>query len=56
MMRRACSTMPDALVRGAAVWALSQLMDRDAFDELADARLPLEGHISVPSDEWRARS
>ena len=46
---------PDELVRGAAVWALSQLMDRDAFDELADARLPLEGHISV-RDEWRARS
>ncbi len=41
----------DPLVRGAAVWALSQLLDRDAFDALAAARLANEGNDNVRA-EW----
>ena len=39
------------LVRGAAVWALSQLMPRDDFDALASSRLTSESDASV-RDEW----
>ncbi len=39
------------LVRGAAVWALSQLMTRDDFDALASSRLLYETDASV-KDEW----
>ena len=42
---------PDPLVRGAAVWALSQLMPRDGFDALARARLAGERDADV-RDEW----
>jgi epoxyqueuosine reductase len=40
-----------ALVRGAAVWALSHLMDRDAFTTLADAHEKNERDPSV-REEW----
>ena len=41
------------LVRGAAVWALSQLMARDEFEALASEALGAETDESV-RDEWRA--
>ncbi|GHC66432.1 tRNA epoxyqueuosine(34) reductase QueG [Limoniibacter endophyticus] len=40
------------LVRGASVWALSQLMDRQGFAELVAAREKLEDDAMV-LDEWR---
>lgn len=40
-----------ALVRGGGIWALKQLLDRDAFDALARDRLPHEGDPSVQA-EW----
>ncbi len=42
---------PDPLVRGAAVWALSQLLTRDEFDALARMRTDNESDASV-RDEW----
>ena len=41
----------DPLVRGAAVWALSQLLARDEFDALARMRTDNETDASV-RDEW----
>ena len=43
---------PDPLVRGAAVWALSQLLAREEFDALAAARMRDEQDASV-REEWR---
>ncbi len=40
------------LVRGAAVWALSQLMARDAFEALASDRMDAEPDDAVRA-EWR---
>ena len=40
------------LVRGAAVWALSQLMGREAFEALAAKTLSNEGDDGVRA-EWR---
>lgn len=40
-----------ALVRGAAVWALSRLLPREEFATLADERLPRESDDAVRS-EW----
>ncbi|CAN7509829.1 tRNA epoxyqueuosine(34) reductase QueG [Phenylobacterium sp. LjRoot219] len=42
---------PAPLVRGAAVWALGQLMEAAAFAALRDARLGVEGDESVRA-EW----
>jgi epoxyqueuosine reductase len=42
---------PTALVRGAAVWALSRLLGAEAFEALRDARAPLERDDLV-SGEW----
>jgi len=42
---------PSPLVRGAAVWALSRLVEADGFSALRDARLPQEGEAAV-RDEW----
>ena len=39
------------LVRGAAVWALAQLLDRQAFEALAAKRLAVEADESV-REEW----
>jgi epoxyqueuosine reductase len=44
-----------ALVRGAAVWALSQLVTRKRFDELASKTMALETDQSV-QEEWRRMS
>src|SRR5262249_37434799 len=41
------------LVRGAAVWALAQLLPREAFEALAAASLATETDPSV-RDEWLA--
>jgi epoxyqueuosine reductase len=41
----------DPLVRGAAVWALGQLLDRQAFDALAAKGLAVEADESV-REEW----
>ncbi len=41
------------LVRGAAAWALSQLLPDDEFAELAHARAAIESDESV-RDEWNA--
>lgn len=41
------------LVRGAAVWALSRLMARATFGDLAEAALPGEDD-AVVCDEWRS--
>jgi epoxyqueuosine reductase len=43
------------LVRGAAVWALSQLVDRETFDALAARAVGLEVDDSV-CEEWHAAS
>jgi len=43
------------LVRGAAVWALSRLMDGAAFAELRKARLAIEADDAV-REEWRTDS
>jgi epoxyqueuosine reductase len=40
------------LVRGAAVWALSRLMARDEFYELARTHAPAEHDPSV-AEEWQ---
>jgi epoxyqueuosine reductase len=40
------------LVRAMAVWALSRLLERDAFDRLASERLPKESDAAVTA-EWR---
>ena len=40
------------LVRGAAVWALSQLVERERFDALAAKAMGSEADESV-RDEWR---
>ena len=45
----------NAIVRGAAVWALSRLLTRDAFDELLHARFGHEDDESV-RDEWHTSS
>ncbi|MDO9306951.1 MAG: tRNA epoxyqueuosine(34) reductase QueG [Mesorhizobium sp.] len=42
---------PSALVRGAAVWALSQLMDDQAFEAFADGHEAGESEASV-REEW----
>jgi epoxyqueuosine reductase len=42
---------PSALVRGAAVWALSRLLDAGAFEDLRDRRLGSETDLFV-LDEW----
>ena len=42
-------------VRGAAVWALSQLMARDAFSALAQRAISAEADESVRT-EWRLES
>jgi epoxyqueuosine reductase len=44
---------PAALVRGAAVWALSRLMDHQSFAHLAATEMPAENDPSVMA-EWRA--
>jgi epoxyqueuosine reductase len=44
---------PSPLVRGAAVWALSQLLPREKFALLAGAALGAENDASV-IEEWRA--
>ncbi|MDO9560215.1 MAG: HEAT repeat domain-containing protein, partial [Bradyrhizobium sp.] len=41
------------LVRGAAVWALSQLISREAFEELAAGAMNAEPDETVRA-EWRA--
>jgi epoxyqueuosine reductase len=41
------------LVRGAAVWALSRLVARDAFAQIAAAQRPVESDTSV-IEEWNA--
>src|SRR6202012_225058 len=44
------------LVRGAAVWALSQLVERKQFDALASKAVAIEDHAGV-NEEWEiARS
>jgi epoxyqueuosine reductase len=43
------------LVRGAAVWALSQLMERETFDALASEAIGAEADEGVRA-EWRATS
>jgi len=42
------------LVRGAAVWALAQLLDRRAFEALAVKRLAVEADESVRAEWFRA--
>jgi len=42
---------PSALVRGAAVWALSRLIARGAFEALRAAHLPAEADAAV-REEW----
>ncbi|KPL52680.1 epoxyqueuosine reductase [Prosthecomicrobium hirschii] len=49
------SADPAALVRGAAVWALSRLLDTAAFRALAEARAPAETDPDVRA-EWEAAS
>jgi len=51
----ACRLLDDEspLVRGAAVWALSQLTEREEFETLAAGRLGTEADESVRA-EWRA--
>jgi len=44
---------PSPLVRGAAVWALSRLVARDAFAKVAAARRPVESDSTV-IEEWNA--
>jgi len=44
---------PSALVRGAAVWALQQLLPRGAFDRLAGHHAPSETDAAVKA-EWSA--
>ncbi len=46
---------PSPLVRGAAVWALAQLLPPEAFAKLATTALPSEQDQSV-RDEWRLAS
>ncbi len=46
---------PSPLVRGAAVWALAQLLPRETFVKLAAKALPGEHDESV-RDEWRGAS
>jgi epoxyqueuosine reductase len=41
------------LVRGAAIWALSRLMEAHDLAELARTHLPREADASV-AEEWRA--
>ena len=48
---RALLDDPDPVVRGAAVWALSRLMDPGAFAAVADDRAPAEPDESVRT-EW----
>jgi epoxyqueuosine reductase len=43
------------LVRGAAVWALSQLLEREAFTTLANSAATVETDATV-QDEWNAAS
>jgi len=44
---------PSPLVRGAAIWALSRLLARDAFARAAAARMPGERDLTV-IEEWTA--
>src|SRR4029079_8521112 len=44
-----------ALVRGAAVWALEQLVSREEFDAMKSAAASIEGDESV-REEWQAAS
>jgi len=44
---------PSPIVRGAAIWALSQLLPAVEFNRMAEAEAPLEEDESVAS-EWRA--
>ena len=44
---------PSALVRGAAVWALSRLLMRDEFEAAARKHAPLERDVTVQA-EWSA--
>ncbi len=44
---------PSPLVRGAAVWALSRLVAREAFAKAAAARKPRESDATV-IEEWNA--
>jgi epoxyqueuosine reductase len=46
---------PSALVRGAAVWALSRLLDPAAFETLSGENVPNEGDPQV-LEEWAAGS
>jgi epoxyqueuosine reductase len=46
---------PSPLVRGAAVWALSRLLARNEFSELARARAPVEDDPNV-AEEWQTAS
>jgi epoxyqueuosine reductase len=46
---------PSPLVRGAAVWALSRLLARNEFSELARARAPAEDDPNV-AEEWQTAS
>jgi epoxyqueuosine reductase len=57
LTREAERLLDDAspLVRGAAVWALSQLMDRERFDVLAAKAIGVEAEESV-REEWRLGS
>ena len=41
------------LVRGAAVWALGQLLERDDFNALAHGAIHKESDVEV-QNEWRA--
>jgi epoxyqueuosine reductase len=43
---------PSPLVRGAAVWALSRLLNAEAFDALARVNAPAERQVEV-REEWR---
>jgi epoxyqueuosine reductase len=43
------------LVRGAAVWALSQLVEREEFNALAHDAIRKESDVEV-RNEWRAAS
>ncbi len=47
------SSDPSPLVRGAAVWALSRLLDEKEFSALAETHLPNEKDETV-LEEWRA--
>jgi len=44
-----------ALVRGAAVWALSQLLDEDGFNGLKSNHMAGEQDITV-CEEWERRT